>query len=206
MNVNEVIANKANVALGGELGSKTPVHPNDHVNMSQSSNDSIPTAMHIAAALAIKRHLIPALSGLAQGARQKGQRVRQDRQDRPHPYDGRNAADARPGILRLRGAGEIIDRAHQAGAGPSFARWRKAAPPSAPGLIPSRNSPRPLPPASRGSPSCLSFQRRTNSSTWPDTTPMSSRTARSTPRRPRCSRSPTISAFSAPARARDSAN
>jgi len=64
MNVNEVIANKANVALGGELGSKTPVHPNDHVNMSQSSNDSIPTAMHIAAALDIKRHLLPALGGL----------------------------------------------------------------------------------------------------------------------------------------------
>jgi fumarate hydratase, class II len=64
MNVNEVIANRANVALGGELGSKTPVHPNDHVNMSQSSNDSIPTAMHIAAAMEIKRHLLPALSGL----------------------------------------------------------------------------------------------------------------------------------------------
>jgi fumarate hydratase class II len=64
MNVNEVIANKANLALGGELGSKTPVHPNDHVNMSQSSNDSIPTAMHIAAAVAIGRQLIPALSAL----------------------------------------------------------------------------------------------------------------------------------------------
>jgi fumarate hydratase class II len=64
MNVNEVIANKANVALGGELGSKKPIHPNDHVNMSQSSNDSIPTAMHIAAAMAIKQHLLPALIGL----------------------------------------------------------------------------------------------------------------------------------------------
>ncbi len=64
MNVNEVIANKANVALGGELGAKTPIHPNDHVNMSQSSNDSIPTAMHIAAAMEIRRHLLPALSGL----------------------------------------------------------------------------------------------------------------------------------------------
>jgi fumarate hydratase class II len=62
MNVNEVIANAANVALGGELGSKTPVHPNDHVNMSQSSNDSIPTAMHIAAALEIAGHLLPALT------------------------------------------------------------------------------------------------------------------------------------------------
>ena len=64
MNVNEVIANAANVALGGELGSKKPVHPNDHVNMSQSSNDSIPSAMHIAAAMRITEHLLPALKRL----------------------------------------------------------------------------------------------------------------------------------------------
>src|SRR5208282_6934312 len=50
MNVNEVIANRANARLGGALGSKSPIHPNDHVNMSQSSNDCFPTAMHIAAA------------------------------------------------------------------------------------------------------------------------------------------------------------
>ena len=61
MNVNEVIANAANLALGGELGSKKPVHPNDHVNMSQSSNDSIPSAMHIAAAMQISLHLLPTL-------------------------------------------------------------------------------------------------------------------------------------------------
>jgi fumarate hydratase class II len=64
MNANEVIANAANVALGGKLGAKSPIHPNDHVNMSQSSNDSIPTAMHIAAALEIERHLSPALKSL----------------------------------------------------------------------------------------------------------------------------------------------
>jgi fumarate hydratase class II len=64
MNVNEVIANAANVALGSELGAKKPVHPNDHVNMSQSSNDSIPTAMHIAAAIALRDHLLPALKAL----------------------------------------------------------------------------------------------------------------------------------------------
>jgi fumarate hydratase class II len=64
MNVNEVIANIANVALGGELGSKKPVHPNDHVNMSQSSNDSIPSAMHIAAVMRISAHLLPALKRL----------------------------------------------------------------------------------------------------------------------------------------------
>jgi fumarate hydratase class II len=62
MNVNEVIANVANLALGGELGSKKPIHPNDQVNMSQSSNDSLPTAMHIAAASQLARHLIPALT------------------------------------------------------------------------------------------------------------------------------------------------
>src|SRR5450755_536805 len=61
MNLNEVIANRANELLGGELGAKQPVHPNDHVNMSQSSNDSFPTAMHIAAAMGIVGDLIPAL-------------------------------------------------------------------------------------------------------------------------------------------------
>jgi fumarate hydratase, class II len=64
MNVNEVIANAANLALGGKLGAKSPIHPNDHVNMSQSSNDSVPTAMHLAAALEIERHLKPALQHL----------------------------------------------------------------------------------------------------------------------------------------------
>jgi fumarate hydratase class II len=64
MNVNEVVANVANLALGGELGSKKPIHPNDHVNMSQSSNDSLPTAMHIAAVSQLARHLIPALTKL----------------------------------------------------------------------------------------------------------------------------------------------
>src|SRR3954470_22416196 len=64
MNLNEVIANRANEILGGKLGAKEPVHPNDHVNMSQSSNDSFPTAMHIAAAEEIARRLEPALTHL----------------------------------------------------------------------------------------------------------------------------------------------
>lgn len=71
MNVNEVIANIANVALGGSLGSKKPVHPNDHVNMGQSSNDSFPTAMHIAAALRIEHHLMPALTLMQQALEAK---------------------------------------------------------------------------------------------------------------------------------------
>jgi fumarate hydratase class II len=71
MNLNEVIANRANELLGGELGSKKPVHPNDHVNMSQSSNDSFPTAMHIAAATRMSSDLIPSLSELHRTLRGK---------------------------------------------------------------------------------------------------------------------------------------
>jgi len=71
MNLNEVIANRANELLGGKLGAKAPVHPNDHVNMSQSSNDSFPTAMHIAAAMAITSDLIPALEMLHRALRSK---------------------------------------------------------------------------------------------------------------------------------------
>ncbi len=71
MNLNEVIANRANELLGGKLGARQPVHPNDHVNMSQSSNDSFPTAMHIAAAMRITTDLIPALSELHRALRNK---------------------------------------------------------------------------------------------------------------------------------------
>ncbi len=65
MNANEVIANRAIQILGGELGKKHPIHPNDHVNRSQSSNDAFPTAMHIAAAEESVKRLIPALEALA---------------------------------------------------------------------------------------------------------------------------------------------
>lgn len=64
MNANEVIANRAIEILGGKIGSKTPVHPNDHCNMSQSSNDTFPTAMHISAAREIQKSLLPALAHL----------------------------------------------------------------------------------------------------------------------------------------------
>jgi fumarate hydratase class II len=64
MNVNEVIGNRAIELAGGKLGSKDPIHPNDHVNMSQSSNDTFPTAMHVAAALAITRRLVPSVKAL----------------------------------------------------------------------------------------------------------------------------------------------
>lgn len=73
MNVNEVISNRAIELAGGKLGSKQPVHPNDHVNQSQSSNDTFPTAMHIAAVQAIVHQLLPAIKELRDGlaAKQK---------------------------------------------------------------------------------------------------------------------------------------
>jgi fumarate hydratase class II len=64
MNANEVISNRAIEMLGGDMGSKKPVHPNDHVNMSQSSNDTFPTAMHIACAEEVVHRLLPALQVL----------------------------------------------------------------------------------------------------------------------------------------------
>ncbi len=71
MNVNEVIANRANEMLGGKRGGKTPVHPNDHVNMSQSSNDTFPAAMHIAAACFVQSDLLPALTMIREELKKK---------------------------------------------------------------------------------------------------------------------------------------
>lgn len=73
MNANEVISNRAIEFMGGEIGSKEPVHPNDHVNRSQSSNDTFPTAMHIAAAEEIHHSLIPALQQLRNALNDKAQ-------------------------------------------------------------------------------------------------------------------------------------
>jgi len=64
MNLNEVIANIANKKMGKQLGANSPIHPNDHVNMSQSTNDSFPTAMHVAAVIEINHHLLPSLDNL----------------------------------------------------------------------------------------------------------------------------------------------
>jgi fumarate hydratase class II len=115
MNLNEVIANRANEMLGGELGAKKPVHPNDHVNMSQSSNDSFPTAMHIAAAGRITADLIPALSELHRELRSKEKAfARIVKIGRTHTQDATPltlgqefsgyAAQVESGIARLRSA------------------------------------------------------------------------------------------------------
>ena len=72
MNANEVVANRAIEILGGELGSKDPVHPNDHVNRSQSSNDTFPTAVHVAVALELAERLHPAVDALCEALDAQG--------------------------------------------------------------------------------------------------------------------------------------
>src|ERR1700742_554638 len=71
MNANEVISNRAIEVLKGQMGSKKPIHPNDHVNMSQSSNDTFPTVMHIAAVLDFEQRLIPAVTNLRDALQKK---------------------------------------------------------------------------------------------------------------------------------------
>ena len=71
MNANEVIANRAIEMAGGVLGSKNPIHPNDHVNKAQSSNDTFPTAMHISAAEAIMHDVIPSVKSLRDSLHKK---------------------------------------------------------------------------------------------------------------------------------------
>ena len=119
MNANEVISNRAIEMAGGVMGSKKPVHPNDDVNRGQSSNDTFPTAMHIAAAEEIVHHLLPAVEQLRDTLAAKADAVRGHREDRPHASAGRDAAHARPGVLRLGRAarpGDRGDRGDAAGA------------------------------------------------------------------------------------------
>ena len=101
MNANEVIANRATQLLGG----KPRVHPNDHVNRGQSSNDVIPTAIHMAALDGIVNGLIPALNELHGSAAREGRAVRRRPEDRAHAFAGRDADSAGPGIQRLRQPG-----------------------------------------------------------------------------------------------------
>ncbi len=115
MNANEVISNRAIEMLGGEMGSKKPVHPNDHVNMSQSSNDTFPTAMHIAAAEMIEHRLKPALRHLRERAQRQGrQAFDAHHQDWPHAHAGCDAAHLGAGIFRLRAAARQRPAPHRA--------------------------------------------------------------------------------------------
>ena len=101
MNANEVIANRVSQKAGKPIGSKDPVHPNDHVNMGQSSNDTFPTAMHIAAAVALEKRLKPALQRI-HATTEAGDRLGFDHQNRPDPSDGRHADSRGTGVWRLR--------------------------------------------------------------------------------------------------------
>ncbi len=87
MNVNEVISNRCCQLAGTPLGSKSPVHPNDHVHMAQSSNDTFPSAMYIATASTAKRCLVvPSVQSAARRHRRRCRGVERHRQDRPHPH------------------------------------------------------------------------------------------------------------------------
>ena len=205
MNLNEVIANRANELLGGELGAKKPVHPNDHVNMSQSSNDSFPTAMHIAAAMRITADLIPALGELHRALRKKEKAFagivkigRTHTQDATPLTLGQEfsgyAAQVESGIARLRVA--VRDLYPLAQGGTAVGTGLNSKPKFAgclPGMSPKLQN-------------CRSPARQQIRGAGLATTPTYSRTARSTRWRPACSRSPTISACWARVRVPASAN
>ena len=101
MNANEVISNRAIEIAGGKLGSKKPIHPNDDVNMSQSSNDTFPTAMNIAAATEVVRVLLPAVRNLRDTLDAKAKRLCLNRKDRANAPSGCHAAHTWPGVLRV---------------------------------------------------------------------------------------------------------
>jgi fumarate hydratase class II len=138
MNANEVIANRAIEMLGGEIGSKDPVHPNDHCNMGQSSNDTFPTAMHIAAAMTVRDVLLPGLEKLAAALEAKSEEFADIiKIGRTHTQD------ATPLTLGQEFSGYAAPgrnghRARQDGAADGSMSWRRAAPPSAPGSTPRR--------------------------------------------------------------------
>ena len=143
MNVNEVIAGRANEVATGARGGKAPIHPNDHVNRSQSSNDTFPTALHMAVAMALVEDLLPSVRGLRDALDAKRAEFDGDRQDRPDAPPGCRAAHARPGVQRLRrparrrprpdrgdAAGPVRDRARRNG-GRDGAQQPPASSPSA---------------------------------------------------------------------------
>ena len=133
MNANEVIANRAIQLAGGVVGSKKPIHPNDDVNHSQSSNDTFPTVMHIATVEQMEDVLMPAIRKLRDTLRRQGRGVFRRGDGGPHAPPGRDAVDARPGDFGLGGAarpGAGGDRQEPAG---RVCAWRSAGRRSAPG-------------------------------------------------------------------------
>ena len=101
MNVNEVIANRAIQMMGGKLGTKKPVHPNDHVNKSQSTNDVFPTAMHIAIAIKTREKLLPSLKLLEKELAKKSKEFKKYSESWKNPLTGCNSFNSRSGIFWL---------------------------------------------------------------------------------------------------------
>ncbi|MGA4815479.1 lyase family protein [Pseudomonas aeruginosa] len=133
MNVNEVIAGRANELAGNPRGGKSPVHPNDHVNRAQSSNDSFPTAMHIAAAKAVHEQLLPAIAELSGGlAEQSARHASLVKTGRTH-LDGRHADHLRPGTPRPSSPSSTTPSAPSARRCRRSTSWPRAAPRWAPG-------------------------------------------------------------------------
>ena len=170
MNVNEVISNRASQLAGTPLGSKTPVHANDHVNMSQSSNDTFPSAMHIAAAVSVTQRLVPAVKALHDAIAAKAAewadivKIGRTHMQDATPltlgqewsgYAGMLAddleriEDALKGVYRLALGGTAVGT----------------------GSTPRPDSPRRRQPRSPSSPGCRSSARRTNSPCRARTTP-----------------------------------
>jgi fumarate hydratase class II len=112
MNANEVISNRAIEMAGGVMGTKVPVHPNDDVNMSQSSNDTFPTAMHIAAVEEITHRLLPTIRHLRDSLNAKAEAYASiTKIGRTHLMDA--VAHSRPGVLGLRGPARRRPAAHR---------------------------------------------------------------------------------------------
>jgi len=201
MNANEVISNRAIEMLGGEMGSKKPVHPNDHVNMSQSSNDTYPTAMHIACSEEIVHRLLPALQKLRNALNDKAQEWKDlIKIGRTHTQD------ATPLTLGQEFSGYVqqldngIERIEMTL--PKLMQLAQGGTAVGTGL----NAPKPSPTRSRPSRDFPSRPRRINSNRSPPMTRWCSPMAQSTRSRLRSLKSHKTSASSAADRARASAN
>ena len=169
MNVNEVISNRAIQSAGGKMGGKNPVHPNDHVNMSQSSNDTFPTAMHIAAAEQVQHHLLPRVQQLRDALHAKATAFRDIvKIGRTHLMDavpltlGQEfsgyVAQLDAGMKRIR---EVLPEIYELALGGTAVGTGLNAHPEFAGAWP-RRSPRRR--------SCRSCRRRTSSQPWRPTT------------------------------------
>ena len=140
MNCNEVLANRANELLGGKRGEYKPVHPNDHVNMAQSTNDVIPTAIRLARTGAA-RAAADVAGGAGRRLRGEGAGVRRDREVGADASAGRDADPSRPGVRGLR-PHRPPQRARGSSARPrTCGSWGSAAPRSAPASTRSRGIP-----------------------------------------------------------------